>query len=78
ADEALRHDVPRVMTHVISAGTALPAHAAENGAPLAVIEPAMAQTLGSVVFDLIVIGGLGSLAGALVESLVLGCAHTFA
>lgn len=78
AVEALGHDVPRVMTLVFAAGTALAALAGVIGAPLAVIEPAMAQTLGSVVFAVIVIGGLGSLAGALVASLVLGCAQTFA
>ncbi|KVD76103.1 ABC transporter permease [Burkholderia sp. ABCPW 14] len=78
AVEALGHDVPRVMTLVFSAGTALAALAGVIGAPLAVIEPAMAETLGSVVFAVIVIGGLGSLAGALAASLVVGCAQTFA
>nr|WP_232355188.1 branched-chain amino acid ABC transporter permease [Burkholderia oklahomensis] len=78
AVEALGHDVPRVMTLVFAAGTALAALAGVIGAPLAVIEPAMAETLGSVVFAVIVIGGLGSLAGALAASLVVGCAQTFA
>ncbi|MDN7673579.1 branched-chain amino acid ABC transporter permease [Burkholderia oklahomensis] len=78
AVEALGHDVPRVMTLVFAAGTALAALAGVIGAPLAVIEPSMAETLGSVVFAVIVIGGLGSLAGALAASLVVGCAQTFA
>ncbi|MGB8417199.1 MAG: branched-chain amino acid ABC transporter permease, partial [Paraburkholderia sp.] len=48
------------------------------GAPLFVIEPAMAESLGSIVFVVVVIGGLGSLSGALAASLIVGCVQTFA
>jgi branched-chain amino acid transport system permease protein len=34
--------------------------------------------VGSIVFVVVVIGGLGSLGGALVASLVIGCVQTFA
>ncbi|WP_323120943.1 branched-chain amino acid ABC transporter permease [Burkholderia alba] len=78
AVEALGHDVPRVMTLVFAAGTALAALAGVIGAPLAVLEPAMAETLGSIVFAVVVIGGLGSLGGALAASLMVGCLQTFA
>ncbi len=78
AVEALGHDVPRVMTGLFGAGTALAALAGVIGAPLAVIEPALAETVGSVVFAVVVIGGLGSLGGAFVASLAVGFAQTFA
>ncbi|KVG27311.1 branched-chain amino acid ABC transporter permease [Burkholderia diffusa] len=78
AVEALGYDVPRVMTGLFGAGTALAALAGVIGAPLAVIEPALAETVGSVVFAVVVIGGLGSLGGAFVASLAVGFAQTFA
>lgn len=78
AVEALGHDVPRVFTGVFAAGTALAALAGVIGAPLFVVEPAMAESVGSIVFVVVVIGGLGSLGGALVASLVIGCLQTFA
>src|SRR6266566_4583231 len=40
--------------------------------------PAMAQVLGSIVFVVVVIGGLGSLTGAFVASLLIGIVQTFA
>jgi branched-chain amino acid transport system permease protein len=78
AVEALGHNVPRVFTLVFGAGTALAALAGVIGAPLFVVEPAMADSIGSIVFVVVVTGGLGSLGGALVASLVVGCAQTFA
>jgi branched-chain amino acid transport system permease protein len=78
AVEALGHNVPRVFTAVFAVGTALAALAGVIGAPLFVIEPAMAESVGSIVFVVVVIGGLGSLGGALVASLIVGCVQTFA
>ena len=78
AVEALGHNVPRVFTQVFAAGTALAALAGVIGAPLFVIEPAMAESVGSIVFVVVVIGGLGSLGGALVGSLAVGCIETLA
>jgi branched-chain amino acid transport system permease protein len=76
AVEALGYDVPRVLTGVFAAGTALAALAGVIGAPLFVIEPAMAESMGSIVFVVVVIGGLGSLGGALAGSLLVGCVQT--
>jgi branched-chain amino acid transport system permease protein len=76
--ETLGHDVPRVFTTVFAVGTALAALAGVIGAPLAVIEPAMADAMGPIVFVVVVIGGLGSLGGALAASLLIGCMQTFA
>jgi branched-chain amino acid transport system permease protein len=78
AVEALGHNVPRVFTQVFAAGTALAALAGVIGAPLFVIEPAMAESVGSIVFVVVVMGGLGSLGGALVASLIVGCVQTLA
>ncbi len=38
----------------------------------------MAESVGSIVFVVVVIGGLGSLGGALVASLIVGCVQTLA
>ncbi|MBK1686466.1 branched-chain amino acid ABC transporter permease [Rubrivivax gelatinosus] len=76
--EALGHDVPRVFMLVFGGGTALAALAGVIGGALRVTEPAMAQALGPVVFAVIVIGGMGSLAGAFVASLLLGVLDSFA
>jgi branched-chain amino acid transport system permease protein len=78
AVEALGHDVPRVQTLVFALGTALAALAGAVAAPMFVVEPAMAESVGSIVFVVVVTGGLGSLAGAFVASLVVGCLQTFA
>jgi branched-chain amino acid transport system permease protein len=76
--ETLGHDVPRVFTMVFAVGTALAALAGVIGAPLSVIEPSMADSMGPIVFVVVVIGGLGSLGGALAASLLIGCVQTFA
>ncbi len=76
--EALGHDVPRVMTMVFAAGTALAALAGVVAAPLFVVEPSMAEQVGSIVFVVVVTGGLGSLGGAFVASLAIGLLQTFA
>ncbi|MGC4079947.1 MAG: branched-chain amino acid ABC transporter permease [Rubrivivax sp.] len=76
--QALGHDVPRVFMLVFGAGTALAALAGVVGGAMRVTEPSMAQAVGPVVFALIVIGGLGSLAGAFVASLLLGVLDSFA
>lgn len=76
--ETLGHDVPRVFTLVFAAGTALAALAGVIGAPLFVIEPSMADNIGPIVFVVVVVGGLGSIGGALAASLLIGCVQTFA
>jgi branched-chain amino acid transport system permease protein len=78
AVEALGHDVPRVFMLVFGGGTALAALAGVIGGVLRVTEPSMAQAVGVVVFAVIVIGGMGSLAGAFVASLALGVIDSFA
>jgi branched-chain amino acid transport system permease protein len=43
-----------------------------------VTEPSMAATVGSIIFVVVVVGGMGSLAGAFVASLLIGVVQTFA
>ncbi|MGN6651249.1 branched-chain amino acid ABC transporter permease [Trinickia sp.] len=78
AVEALGHDVARIGTLVFAAGTALAALAGVIGAPLAVVEPGMAEAVGSIVFVVVIVGGLGSLGGAFAASLLIGCVQTWA
>jgi branched-chain amino acid transport system permease protein len=76
--EALGHNVPRVRMLVFAGGTALAALAGVIGGALRVTEPSMALSVGAVVFAVIVIGGMGSLAGAFVASVLLGLLDSFA
>ena len=43
-----------------------------------ITEPAMAATVGSVIFVVVVVGGMGSLSGAFLASLLIGVIQTFA
>jgi branched-chain amino acid transport system permease protein len=76
--EALGHNVPRVFMMVFGVGTGLAGLAGVIGGSTFVTEPAMAATLGSIVFAVVVIGGLGSLQGAFLASLLIGVIQTFA
>ena len=76
--EALGHNVPLVFMGVFGVGTALAGVAGVIAGPVLSTFPGMAFVLGSIVFVTIVIGGLGSLSGALVASLQIGWLTTFA
>ncbi|MBC9882296.1 branched-chain amino acid ABC transporter permease [Bradyrhizobium sp. INPA01-394B] len=76
--EALGHNVPRVFTLVFAGGCGLAALAGVIGGDAFVTEPGMAATVGSIIFVVVVVGGLGSLAGALIASLLIGMVQTFA
>jgi branched-chain amino acid transport system permease protein len=76
--EALGHNVPRVFMLVFGGGCALAGLAGVMGGNAFVTEPGMAVAVGSIVFVVVVFGGMGSLAGAFVASLFLGAVQTFA
>ncbi len=78
AVEALGHNVPRVFMGVFGGGCALAALAGVIGGNAFVTEPAMAATVGSIIFVVVVVGGMGSLAGALLASVLIGMLQTFA
>ncbi|MGR9941712.1 hypothetical protein ACUOIO_26855, partial [Escherichia coli] len=46
--------------------------------PALVTQPSMAALLGPILFVVVVFGGLGSLAGAFIASLIIGLVQTFA
>ena len=74
----LGHNVPQVFMRVFAAGTALAALAGVIGRFALLTTPNMAAALGPIVFVVVVIGGLGSLGGALIASLAIGIMQTFA
>ncbi len=76
--ESLGHNVPRMFMLVFGGGCALAGLAGVLGGISFVTEPAMAQLLGGILFVVVVIGGLGSLVGALCASLLIGFVQTFA
>lgn len=76
--EALGHNVPRVFTGLFGVGCGLAGLAGVIGGSTFITEPAMAAAVGSVVFVVVVVGGVGSLKGAFVASLLIGCLQTFA
>ena len=61
-----------VLTLVFGLGTALAAMAGVLSAPLAGVQPAMGINVGTAAFVVVTIGGLGSLAGAIVSGLLVG------
>jgi branched-chain amino acid transport system permease protein len=76
--EALGHNVPRVFMLVFGGGAALAGLAGVIGGNAFVTEPSMAALVGSIIFVVVVVGGMGSLAGAFVASLLIGVLQTFA
>ena len=73
--EALGHNVPRVFMLVFGAGCAMAGLAGVTGGITFVTEPNMSN-IGPIIFAVIVIGGMGSLPGAFVGSLVIGILQT--
>ena len=68
----LGHNTPGVFTLVFAAGSALAGLAGVIGGNYLVTEPGMAESLGAIVFVVVVVGGMGSLPGALIASLLIG------
>ncbi|MFT6766882.1 MAG: branched-chain amino acid transport system permease protein [Burkholderiaceae bacterium] len=76
--QSLGHNVPRVFMVVFGGGAALAGLAGVIGGNAFVTEPGMAATVGSIVFVVVVVGGLGSLVGAFFASILIGLVQTFA
>lgn len=70
--EALGHNVPLVFMSVFSLGAALAGLAGAVAGAFYTTNPNMAIELGVIVFVVVVVGGLGSLGGAMVASLLIG------
>ena len=75
---SLGHNVPRIFMLVFGAGCALAGLAGVIGGNYLFTEPSMALSMGTIVFVVVVVGGLGSLEGAFLASLLIGFLQTFA
>ena len=75
---ALGHNVPKVFSYVFGFGCGLAGLAGVLAGNVIGTEPSMALLLGPIVFVVIVVGGLGSLKGALYASLLIGFFQTAA
>jgi branched-chain amino acid transport system permease protein len=75
---ALGHDVPRLFVLVFAIGSALAGLAGVIGGFALLTEPNMAANLGPIVFVVVVVGGLGSIPGAFLASMLIGLLQTFA
>jgi branched-chain amino acid transport system permease protein len=74
----LGHNVDRVFMLVFGVGVALAAVAGVIAGPALVTQSNMAGLLGPILFVVVVVGGLGSLSGAFIASLLIGLVQTFA
>ncbi|MGP8119479.1 MAG: branched-chain amino acid ABC transporter permease [Xanthobacteraceae bacterium] len=74
----LGHNVGRIFMLVFALGTALAAVAGVIAGPALVTQSDMAALLGPILFVVVVVGGLGSLPGAFIASLLIGLLQTFA
>lgn len=70
--QALGINVPVLVTATYGVGVALAAFAGVLAAPVVQVNPVMGSNLIIVVFAVVVIGGMGSIAGAIVTGLSLG------
>jgi branched-chain amino acid transport system permease protein len=70
-------NVPLIVTGTYGVGVALAALAGVLAAPVVQVSPLMGSSLVIVVFAVVVIGGMGSIIGAIVSGLVLGLIEGF-
>jgi branched-chain amino acid transport system permease protein len=70
--EALGHNVPLVFMGVFGVGAALAGLAGAVAGAFYTTNPNMALDLGVMVFVVVVVGGLGSLGGAMLASILIG------
>jgi branched-chain amino acid transport system permease protein len=75
---ALGHNVPMVFTIVFAGGCILAGLAGVIGGNYQTTEPGMADAMGPIVFVVVVFGGLGSLMGCFIASILMGMIQSFA
>jgi branched-chain amino acid transport system permease protein len=76
--EALGHNVQLVFMGVFGVGAALAGLAGSVAGAFYTTNPNMALELGVMVFVVVVVGGLGSLGGAMLASLLIGVVTSLA
>ena len=74
----LGHNVDRIFVMVFGVGAGLAALAGVIAGPALQTQSNMAELLGPILFVVVVVGGLGSLQGAFIASLLIGLVQTFA
>jgi len=74
--EAMGVDVKRLFTAVFGIGAALCAVAGALLGPLLAVQVGMGENILILAFVVIVIGGIGSIRGALIGSILVGCVDT--
>ena len=70
-------NIPLLFALVFAFGTALAAFAGMIAAPISSVFPGMGNQILIICFVVVVIGGIGSINGALIASLTIGFADTF-
>jgi branched-chain amino acid transport system permease protein len=75
--QAFGINVPIIVMLTYGAGVALAALAGVLSAPIIQVSPLMGSSLVTVVFAVVVIGGMGSIMGAIVSGLALGVIEGF-
>jgi branched-chain amino acid transport system permease protein len=76
--EELGHNISSIFTGVFSVGCGMAALAGVISGNFYMTDPQIAERLGLIVFVVVIVGGLGSLTGALVASIVIGIIQVFA
>lgn len=74
----LGHNVSIIFMFVFAIGCAMAGLAGVVSGNLFTTDPNMADRLGLIIFVVVIVGGLGSLTGAFVASLLIGLLQTFA
>jgi branched-chain amino acid transport system permease protein len=75
--QSLGIDIKLIYTLVFALGVALAAFAGMINAPLSSVTPNMGSQVLIICFVVVVIGGIGSVKGAMAASLMIGLAETF-
>lgn len=73
----LGHNVPLIFMTVFGIGCALAGLAGVIAGNIFITDPSMAVQMGPIVFVVVVVGGIGSLEGAFIASLLIGLMQNF-
>lgn len=76
--QALGHNVPLLRTLIYAMGAGLAALAGILAAPITQISPMMGNDFIIIVFAIVVVGGMGSIGGAIISGFLLGMVEAFA
>jgi branched-chain amino acid transport system permease protein len=75
--QVLGIDITRLFSLIFSLGAALAAFSGMLSAPVSSVYPGMGEQILIISFVVVVIGGIGSIKGALVGAMLIGLADTF-